>query len=524
MEITRINTKKIGKKEIFVLVSCLLLGFALRFYTFDHKSLWLDEVHTFNDSRYGLRDQLKFYKDNPNYLHPPLFFILTHLFFPFTNPERDLRVIPLIFGTLSLPMIYLLSRQFTPRIALACTLSLTFMTYHVSLSQEGRFYSMLLFFGTAGLYFLMKYLEGLKRRNLFLVAFCFAVMFYTSYSSILFILFSQLLWLYHIEGGNRQQRLFPFLVLNGFLLLFCLPWILFIVLNYKSQPFVTESLRTGELSSLWNTLYGILHDWMPHAPLLIISAILVILSPICSMAGRGNAILLLAIILLPIGGLHFYCKWNKITHFITSRYFLSFLPIFLVLLFSSLEGIQEKFKETKRFFRFELLFTILLVLSNLIILPLYYRSEKQDFRGLATYLRDHIQDGDKVIVGSIGYIAGLLHYFGVNPQGRHYLFSSQRVSSEEMEYKNSLIIQDRRFIISYSNTYWVQYALEGSRLWMVVDKETALKVKELPFCVLKGYFDGSFLNFDRFPTDASMYLFHRDPQSPGEKGIEMPFD
>ena len=511
------------KKEIILLLLCFLIGLALRFYTFDQKSLWLDEVHTYNDSRAGFVDQIKFYKEKPTYPHLPLFFLLTHFFYPFAHPERDLRIIPLIFGILSIPMIYLLARQFSKRIALPCALGLTFMAYHIGLSQEGRFYSMLMFFGTAGLYFFMKYLEGSKRRYLFFVAFCYAVMFYTSYSSIPFISLSQLLWFYRIKGRNRNHRLASFLFLSGLVFLFCLPWILFIVLNYKGQPFLTEAFRTQELGSLWNTLYGVLHDWVPHAPLIISSAILMILSPMFS-TDRRNAIILLALILLPIGGIYSYCRWNNITHFITSRYLISFLPLFVISLFLSLSAIEDRLERLRSLVRLDILFVVLLIASNLIILPLYYRSEKQDFRRLTAYLKSHIQDGDKIIVGSIGYIPGLLHYFGVNPQDRHYLHSGQRVSSEEMEYKNSLIIQNKRFIISYSNTYWIQYALEGNRLWIVADKETAQKVKDLPFSFPKGYFDGSFLNFNRFPTDASMYLFLWDPKSPGEKGIDIPIE
>jgi hypothetical protein len=152
----------------------------------------------------------------------------------------------------------------------------------------------------------------------------------------------------------------------------------------------------------------------------------------------------------------------------------------------SLSAIENRLERLRSLVRLDILFVVLLIASNLIILPLYYRSEKQDFRRLAAYLKSHIQDGDKIIVGSIGYIPGLLHYFGVNPQDRHYLHSGQRVSSEEMEYKNSLIIQNKRFIISYSNTYWIQYALEGNRLLIVVDKKTAQKVKDLPFSFPKG--------------------------------------
>src|SRR4030043_1404793 len=143
------------QKEILILLLCLLIGFALRFYTFDRKSLWLDEIHTFNDSRSGFKDQLKFYEENPHYLPPPLFFLLPHQFYPFTKPERDLRIIPLIFGTLSIPMIYLLARSFSPSIALPCTISLTFMAYHIGLSQDGRSYSLLMFIGMASIYFFM---------------------------------------------------------------------------------------------------------------------------------------------------------------------------------------------------------------------------------------------------------------------------------------------------------------------------------------------------------------------------------
>ena len=85
------------RKEIFVLLLCLLLGFALRFHTFDQKSLWMDEVHTFNDPRDDFRGQIRFYKENPSCLQSPLFFILTHQFYPFPKAERDIRLIEIIY-------------------------------------------------------------------------------------------------------------------------------------------------------------------------------------------------------------------------------------------------------------------------------------------------------------------------------------------------------------------------------------------------------------------------------------------
>ncbi len=509
------------RKEILFVLFCLLIGFALRFYTFDQKSLWIDEIHTFNDSKDGFKDQLKYYKENPTNLHPPLFFIITHLFYPFSNPERDLRIIPLIFGILSIPMMYLLARSFSPNIALPSTLSLTFMAYHIYFSQDGRMYSMVMFFGMTSLYFFMTYLTTLKKKYLLAVALSFAFQFHLSYSSILFIILSQLLWFYRPREDQGGIGPLPLLTLNGMTFLLCLPWIAFLMSNYKGQP-VMDPLTVQDIGSLGAIMYGILTDWMPNTLLIALSLFLLVLL-ILFLKNRGNALILLAVLILPAGGLYLYCILLNVTQFITSRYFINFLPLFLITLYLSLNAIELKFKRLQRFLRPGLLFLILFVASNLIILPLYYRAEKQDFRGLVNYLNSRLQDGDKIIVGTFTYIPGILHYFRVDPGNRHYIIPwSWKVPGKEFEFKVSLVSEGRNFTLYHSNVPYPQYVADGSRVWIVVGKETAKEVrKTFPF-VLKGYFDGSFSNFRRFPSDASMYLFLWDPKSPDEKEIVIP--
>jgi hypothetical protein len=340
----------------------------LRFYTFDQKSLWIDEIYTFNDSRDDFKGQLRFYGENPTFLHPPLFFILTHLFYPFTKPERDLRIIPLIFGTLSIPMIYFLSRSFSPTIALPCTLSLTFIAYHISLSQDGRSYSLLMFLGMMGLYFFMKHLKTLKKVHLVFVALFFAILFHTSYSSIPFIALSQILWLYQTDKENNKSVLYSILILNGLIILICIPWVTFLALNYKGQS-VVDLRNIQDPVSFWSMMHGIFHDWVPYAPLMITSMMLLILYPFFS-KNKKNALVLLSVLVLPIGGLYLYCRLFNITHFITSRYFISFLPLFFITIFFSLNTIEAKFETLKKFMRLKFLFVILLIVSNLVILPL----------------------------------------------------------------------------------------------------------------------------------------------------------
>ena len=509
-------------KEIIILILCLLVGFALRFYRFDTKSLWMDEVHTFNDSRDDLRGQIKFYRENPAFLHPPLFFILTHQFYPFKKPARDLRIIPLVFGILSIPMFYFLSRSFSPDIAVPCTLSLTFMAYHISLSQDGRSYALLMFLGMASLYFFLKHLKTSKKGYLVLVALFFAALFHSSYSSIPFLAISQLVWLYRIREDSLKPSFSPLLILNGLTLFFCLPWITFIVVNYKGEMIMDPS-HTESVGSFWNILYGVFHDWVPYLPLMIVSLVLLGLSPFLSKFKR-NAIVLLSIFILPIGGLYLYCKLLDISHFITSRYFINFLPLFFITLYLSLNTIEIRFERFKRLMRFKLLFLILFIASNLVILPFYYRSEKQDLRGLVGYLKNQLREGDNIFVETAGYIPGILHYLGIHPEGRHHRAQTWKVGEKGMEVEKTFTYQNKTFTIYHSKTCCTQYVVDGNRLWIVVSKWGARNIKGTSPCVLKGYFDGSFLNFNRFPDDASMYLFLWDPKSPDEKGIDMPIE
>jgi len=508
------------KKEIIILIVCLLIGFALRFYAFDKKSLWIDEIHTFNESRDDLGGQLRYYRENPTHLHPPLFFTLTHLFYPFPKPERDLRIIPLIFGTLSIPMIYLLSRSFSPTIAFPCTLSLTFMTYHISLSQDGRSYAMLMFVGMTGLYFFMKYLRSASKGYLILVAFLYAISFLTNYSAIPFIVFSQILWFYRPNGEAKNPAFFPFLTLNGFLLFFSLPWIIFTALHYKGQM-IMDPFHTESPGSFSNILYGILHDWVPHIPLLMVTAFLLILFPFISKY-KKNALVLLAVLIAPIAGLYLYCKLFEVTHFITSRYFISFLPLFFITIYLSVDMIENKFQRLRGLLRLKFLFIVFLVASNVLMLPLYYRSEKEDFRGLVNYLKNHLRQGDKLLDIDIAYTPGILHYFDTLPQGRAYIVSLHNVSENESELRSSFTYQNRKYTIYCSKNLNNRYMSDGARLWVIAGRESAKRVRSNSNSVLKGYFDGSFLNFRRFPTDASIYLFLCDPSSPKEKGIDMP--
>jgi hypothetical protein len=379
-----------------------------------------------------------------------------------------------------------------------------------------------MFLGMASLYFLLRHLKTLKRRYLFPVAFFFAILFHTSYSSIPFIALTQLLWFYRFRDDDSKPAFSSFLILAGFTLLLCLPWISFVVVSYKGAA-IMDPFHTENPGSLWEIMYGIFHDWMPHLPLMVTSIILLILYPFFSKDKR-NALVLLAVFVFPIGGLYLFCKLLNITHFVTSRYFINFLPLFFIIIFLSLDTLEAKFEGLRRVMRLKVLFVILFIASNLVILPLYYRSEKQDLRSLAEYLKVELREGDKIFDATAGYTPGILHYFGAYPERRHHAVASWKDSENKIGFRISFLYQNRKFTIFHSKTCCSQYVTDGNRLWIIVGKQSAREFKRNSPCILKGYFDGSFLNFSRFPEDASIYLFLWDPSSPDEKGIDMPIE
>jgi hypothetical protein len=292
-------------------------------------------------------------------------------------------------------------------------------------------------------------------------------------------------------------------------------------LGSKGQPLDVSSVQKPD--SFWNVFYGVMTDWTLYAPLLISSIILLILLPLF-LKNKKNGFILLSGLLLPTGGVYLFCNLLNITHFVSSKYFINFLPLFFISLYLSLNAIELKFERLRGFAHLKFFFVIFFIASNFTILPFYYRSEKRDYRGLVTYLTMHLQDGDKIIAGNPMDIQLMLHYFGVYPKDRYYTIPTWKVSEDEFENRIVLAFRDTKFTIICSKSHWFKYLADGSRLWILSDKENARIMKGNPSCVLKGYFDGSFFNMTRFPTDGSIYLFLWDPKSPNEKGIDLPIE
>jgi uncharacterized membrane protein len=139
--------------------SIVVVGSVLRFYRLDSQSLWLDEglqyyVATNNSIADMLFTQMRSF-------HPPLSFLVNHLFLRVGESEFFLRLPSVLFGIASLPVAYILARELTStRVALFSVALLALSPFHIWYSQEGRMYSQMLFFSLLSS---VLFLEALKR-------------------------------------------------------------------------------------------------------------------------------------------------------------------------------------------------------------------------------------------------------------------------------------------------------------------------------------------------------------------------
>jgi len=153
--------------ELLALLGIVLVGAALRLYRIGSEDYWIDEVAALrvvqDYSWVGLFTQLPLIDR-----HPGLFFsFLKGWVAVVGEAEAMTRLLPAVFGTAALVMLYLLGRRlFDGEVALYATALLAVSRLHVYQSQNIRMYSLLVFLSLLSTYLLLDLRVNYSRRTL----------------------------------------------------------------------------------------------------------------------------------------------------------------------------------------------------------------------------------------------------------------------------------------------------------------------------------------------------------------------
>jgi 4-amino-4-deoxy-L-arabinose transferase-like glycosyltransferase len=185
----------------------IVAGAALRFFRLDHQSLWWDEAWQFYvcgvDSLQALFDRLL---DPSTTANPPGSHLVSFAFLNIDRSDVFLRLPSVLFGILSLPVMYGLGRRLIgSTAALYATAVMAFSPYHVHYSQEARMYAMLMFVSLVSTWLLVRAVDRNRPFHWVLYALSIAVGIYTHVWASLGIL-SHGLWILF----SRRDRLGPY--------------------------------------------------------------------------------------------------------------------------------------------------------------------------------------------------------------------------------------------------------------------------------------------------------------------------
>ncbi|HEY5940678.1 MAG TPA: glycosyltransferase family 39 protein, partial [Gemmatimonadales bacterium] len=143
---------------------CLLLAVAtaLRLYRLGQNSLWVDEYSSLVTARFPL-SEIPAAALSHDAFEPPLYFWLLHLVIDvFGDRETALRLLSVVAGALTVPLVVLLVRAFgeSTRVAILSAALLALNPLHLWYSQEARPYSLLVCLGIGSLVCLMRALRN----------------------------------------------------------------------------------------------------------------------------------------------------------------------------------------------------------------------------------------------------------------------------------------------------------------------------------------------------------------------------
>jgi 4-amino-4-deoxy-L-arabinose transferase-like glycosyltransferase len=403
-DITFENIKSLVTKSRYVqaLILLTIAGFILRFYNLGYNSLWLDEATTYNYSLnsfagiWGLTAGGEF--------NPPLFYWIEHVMLMFGNSEAILRFVPALLGVLSIPVFYLVGKEFLDRntgiiAAAACTVS-PFLIYY---SQEARAYSMMLFFvGLATLFFLKAMKSGNWIHWVIFGVFS-ALGFWTHFYAIVMIaalvLYALIEWIPKLRTELNNLK---WLILGV---------IIFVILSLP-LIFVTIGLFASRTAS---------------APTFGLQGMNLIVETFTQISGFSDlaAILLFILFIVGIAQMWFINK-NKSVFLILTMVFtfvISFILSFKmpmqsrhlicisIVFFLGIAGSYKAFYTLIR--RPSIIYVVIAVLcliSAPMLIGYYSGYSKDDWRGFSAALQEKTNPGDAVVTVP-DYMNGPLNYY-----------------------------------------------------------------------------------------------------------------
>jgi mannosyltransferase len=247
-------------------LAIVAVAFALRVHHLASQSLWYDEAFSVYLASMAPGEIIARTAAD---IHPPLYYFLLHgWMLAVGSSEFALRFLSLMFGVLTVPLFFLLSRRLlrflspnmAPKAGLLAMAASAIAPFYVWYSQEGRMYTLLTFLGALASLLLLRLLAGDARRPRVELVIWVAVsvtVIYTHFYGFFLLAFHLLYVLCRSAFDSASRRVARNLLLaTAVSVLAYLPWLAVTFTRFGADASYWEN----RVPSFWVTL-----SWLPLA-------------------------------------------------------------------------------------------------------------------------------------------------------------------------------------------------------------------------------------------------------------------
>ena len=391
-------------KQNIVLILILILSIILRFYHLDYQSLWMDEIYTMNVSNPAfsfekLREEVVLREG-----FPYLYFLLLRVFYFFTEYSGWVaRLVSALAGIMSVYFIYKLGKEiFNKNVGLIAALLLCINDFHISYSQEARPYTLFVLFAIISFYRLSIFLKTTTLKNAIFYGLSIGLVLNINFFGLITDFSQSLIILFYIILSRKENAisLFKKSLISGVigLVLFIPNYkILIKLLNFKSFwiPRPTEDALEVVFSKLLGNSEITLYLFAFIFFFYLYSIAQESTKKIIEESIRTNP-LSFSFIMLFFWGVAFVSvlimKSYGETSLILDRYFITVIPVFLLVLAIGIELIKNNILKI-------LLITSIFIFSlfNIVIVKKYYQNiSKSQYREVGAFILDNNKEKNTV--------------------------------------------------------------------------------------------------------------------------------
>jgi 4-amino-4-deoxy-L-arabinose transferase-like glycosyltransferase len=384
-----------------------LIGAILRFYNLGYNSLWLDEATTYNIAL----------KSIPNIwqvtiageFNPPLFYWIEHIMLIFGNSEVVLRFIPALLGVLTIPLFYLIGKEFIDRnVGIIAAAICTFSPFLLYYSQESRAYSLALFFVASAMVFFLKAMKTNKVIHWLFFGLLSALALWSHFYAMVVIgtLVLYALGIKIPEYRKDLRALTPLVAAGAVFTVICLPLIFVSFQLFTKRTSGGPSFGIQGADVIIETYRQLSGFSMIVMYLFLIFFIIGILQAF--LIDRNKGIFLVTLTILP-----FAISWFLSYQIpMVPRYLIILTPVYFV-------GIALSYKPAFRLvsnrwvvYGFMTLL-ILLSITTPFFMSYYSSYTKEDWRGFSSQVGQVAQPGDFIVLVP-GYMTQPFDYYYTN--------------------------------------------------------------------------------------------------------------